>query len=42
MWIPKFDQDILVAIEAGDLEETTTFDAKAALQSKGKREELRT
>ncbi len=40
MWIPKSEQEILAAIEAGDLTETTTFDAKTALLAKGKSKDL--
>jgi len=40
MWIPKTEQEILAAIEAGDLIETASFDAKAALPAKGKSKDL--
>lgn len=40
MWMPKTEQDILSAIEAGDLVETANFDAKAALPGKGKSKDL--
>jgi hypothetical protein len=40
MWVPKSEQDILSAIDAGDLIETATFDAKASLPAKSKSKEL--
>ena len=40
MWIPKSEQDILSAIDAGDLVETATFDAKTSLPAKGKSKDL--
>lgn len=40
MWIPKSEGEILAAIEAGDLTETATFDAKASLPAKGKSRDL--
>jgi hypothetical protein len=40
MWIPTSEQDILSAIDAGDLVETATFDAKASLPTKGKSKDL--
>jgi hypothetical protein len=40
VWIPKTEQDILAAIEAGDLTETATFDAKAILPAKGRSKDL--
>lgn len=40
MWMPKSEQDILSAIDAGDLVETANFDAKAALPAKGKSKDL--
>jgi hypothetical protein len=40
MWIPKSEGEILAAIEAGDLIETATFDAKASLPAKGKSRDL--
>lgn len=40
MWVPKSEQDILSAIEAGDLVETANFDAKAALPDKRKGKDL--
>ncbi len=40
MWIPKSEQDILSAIEAGGLMETANFDAKSALPGKGKSKDL--
>ena len=36
MWTPASEQEILAAIEAGDLVETASFDAKGALPTKGK------
>lgn len=36
MWIPKSEQDILSAIDAGDLVETANSDTKAALPAKDK------
>src|SRR5215211_243291 len=40
MWIPTSEQDILSAIEAEDLIETSTFDAKASLPAQGKSKDL--
>jgi hypothetical protein len=40
MWIPATEQEILAAIEAGDLIETTSFDAKETLPTKGKSNDL--
>jgi hypothetical protein len=40
VWRPTSEQEILAAIEAGNLIETTTFDAKAALPLKGKSKDL--
>ncbi len=40
MWMPASESEILAAIEAGDLIETATFDAKAALPAKGKSKDL--
>ena len=40
MWIPETEQEILVAIEAEDLIETASFDAKEALPAKGKSKDL--
>jgi hypothetical protein len=40
VWIPRSEQEILAAIDAGDLTETATFDAKAALPAKGKSKDL--
>ncbi len=40
MWIPKTEEEILAAIEAGDLAETATFDAKAMLPARGKSKDL--
>src|SRR5215208_1874326 len=40
MWIPATEKEILAAIEAGDLVETATFDAKASLPAKGKSKDL--
>jgi hypothetical protein len=40
MWIPESEQEILAAIDAGDLIETASFDAKAALLAKGKSKDL--
>ena len=42
MWMPASEQEILAAIEAGDLLETATFDAKKALPGKGKSKDLAT
>jgi hypothetical protein len=40
IWIPESEQEILAAIDAGDLAETATFDAKASLPAKGKSKDL--
>jgi hypothetical protein len=40
VWIPESEGEILAAIEAGDLTETATFDAKATLPAKGKSKNL--
>jgi hypothetical protein len=40
MWIPETEREILAAIEAGDLLETASFDAKEALPDKGKSKDL--
>ena len=40
MWVPKSEQDIFSAIDAGDLIETATFDAKASLPAQGKSKDL--
>lgn len=40
MWIPESEQEILAAIDAGDLVETASFDAKVALPAKGKSKDL--
>ncbi len=40
MWVPKTEQDILLAIATGYLVETASFDAKSALPSKGKSKDL--
>jgi hypothetical protein len=40
MWVPKSEQEILAAIEAGDLVETAAFDAKGSLPGKGKSKDL--
>jgi hypothetical protein len=40
MWKPVSEQEILAAIEAGNLIENATFDAKAALPDKGKSKDL--
>jgi hypothetical protein len=40
MWMPKSEQDILSAIDAGDLNETANFDGKSALPGKGKGKDL--
>jgi len=40
MWIPKSEGEILAAIEARDLVETATFDAKEALPKQGKAKDL--
>ena len=36
MWIPATEADILARLEAGDLEETATFDAKEEVSSSSK------
>ncbi len=40
MWLPASESEILVAIEAGDVVETATFDAKRELPGKGKSKDL--
>jgi hypothetical protein len=40
VWIPRSEQEIMAAIEAGSLVETATFDAKQALPAKGKSKDL--
>lgn len=40
MWIPKSEQEILTAIDAGDLVETASCDAKRSLLAKGKSKDL--
>jgi hypothetical protein len=40
VWIPKSEREILAAIEAGDLNETSSFDAKEALPMHGKSKDL--
>jgi hypothetical protein len=40
MWIYKTEQEILAAIDVGDLIETASFDAKEALPAKGKSKDL--
>lgn len=40
MWMPATEQEVLAAIEAGDLVETASFDAKASLPAKGKSKDL--
>lgn len=40
MWIPRTERDILSAIQAGNLIENATFDAKMALPDKGKSKDL--
>jgi hypothetical protein len=40
MWIPASEQEILAAIEAGNLIENATLDAKAALPDKGRSKDL--
>jgi hypothetical protein len=40
MWIPESEQEILTAIDAGDLVETASFDAKLSLPDKGKSKDL--
>jgi hypothetical protein len=40
VWIPESEREILAAVEAGDLAETATFDAKAALPAQGKSRDL--
>jgi hypothetical protein len=40
MWMPKSEQDILSAFDAGDLIETANFDGKSALPGKGKGKDL--
>jgi hypothetical protein len=40
MWIPTTEQEILAAIETGDLVETASFDAKSQLPAKGKHIDL--
>ena len=40
MWIPRTERDIVSAIEAGNLIENATFDAKMGLPDKGKSKDL--
>jgi hypothetical protein len=40
MWIPESEQEILAAIEARGLTESATFDAKAALPTRGRSKDL--
>src|SRR3712207_6468068 len=40
MWIPASEGEILAAIEAGDLTETATFDAKASLPAQRRSKDL--
>lgn len=40
MWLPTSESEILAAIEAGDVGETATFDAKRELPGKGKSKDL--
>jgi hypothetical protein len=40
MWMPATEQEILAAIEAGDLIETASFDTKVSLPDKGKSKNL--
>lgn len=40
MWVPRSEQDIEQAIDAGTLRETQTFDAKAQLPATGKNKDL--
>jgi hypothetical protein len=40
VWIPKSEGEIIAAIEAGNLIENATFDAKVALPDKGKSKDL--
>jgi hypothetical protein len=40
MWIPKSEEEILAAIESGDLSETAIFDAKMALPARGRSKDL--
>jgi hypothetical protein len=40
MWIPKSEQEILTAIDAGNVIETASFDAKRSLPAKGKSKDL--
>lgn len=40
MWFPQTEEEILAAVEAGGLSETATFDAKAALPTKGRSKDL--
>lgn len=42
MWVPASEQEILASIDAGDLVETASFDAKASLPAKGKSKDLAT
>ena len=40
MWIPESEQEILAAIDTGDVSETANFDGKSALPGKGKGKDL--
>jgi hypothetical protein len=40
MWIPSYEDELLVAMKAGELAETATLDAKRALPKQGKSKDL--
>lgn len=40
MWVPQSEREVLAAVEAGDLAESATFDAKASLPSPGRSKDL--
>lgn len=40
MWIPRSEQEVLAAIESGNLSETSSFDVKSALPKKGRSKDL--
>ncbi len=40
MWVPRSEGELIKAIEVGDLIETATFDAKAALPTRGRSKDL--
>ena len=40
MWMRASEREILAAIEAGDLIETATFDAKVSLPARGRSKDL--